>query len=117
MKKTFTLDRARELLPEVKRVTVDAAIRVARLAEEMHGLEAEDDLRLVELDRRVRKIVVAWVAAIEKLGAETKGLWLVDFDSGDGYYCWQYPEEHLEYFHTYTAGFAGREPIVPDVLH
>lgn len=116
MKKTFTLERARELLPEVKRVTTDAAIRVSRLAEEMRELE-EDDGRLTELDRRVRTIVSDWVAAIEKLGAETKGLWLVDFDSGDGYYCWQYPEEHLEYFHTYQAGFAGREPIAPEVLH
>lgn len=115
MKTTFTLESARELLPRVKRTTADAAIRVSRIVEEMHKLE-EDDPRLTELDRRVRTIVADWVNSIQELGAETKGMWLVDFDSGDGYYCWQYPEEQLEYFHTYTAGFAGREPIA-EVLH
>jgi hypothetical protein len=116
MKTTFTLESARELLPQVKRVTADAAIRVARIAEEMNKLE-DDDPRLTELDRRVRKLVADWVNVVEKLGAETKGLWLVDFDSGGGYYCWQHPEEDLEFFHTYEAGFAGREPIAPEMLH
>ena len=116
MKKKFTLEGARELLPKVKRATADAAVRVSRIAEEMQKLE-EDDPRLTILDRRARKIVAEWVDAVEALGAETKGLWLVDFDCGDGYYCWQYPEEQLEYFHSYTAGFAGRQPIVPEVLH
>jgi hypothetical protein len=116
MKKTFTLAQARALLPEIKRVTADAAVRLAELTEEMQELD-EDDPQLQELDRRARQIVAKWVRAVEAVGAETKGLWLVDFDSGEGYYCWQYPEEQLEYFHTYEAGFAGRKPIAPEVLH
>ena len=31
-------------------------------------------------------------------GLEVKGLWLVDFDNGSGYYCWQYPEEGLQFY-------------------
>ena len=42
------------------------------------------------------------------LGADVKGLWLVDFDTGAGYYCWKWPEEELAYFHGYEEGFAGR---------
>jgi hypothetical protein len=43
---------------------------------------------------------------------EVKGLWLADFDSGDGYYyCWQLGEEDIEHFHRYEVGFAGRRPI------
>jgi hypothetical protein len=45
------------------------------------------------------------------MGCEVKGLWLVDFDNGEGYYCWQYPESNLEYFHGYTEGFAGRSKL------
>ena len=26
-------------------------------------------------------------------------------------YCWQWPEEHLEYFHGYEEGFEGRTRI------
>ena len=45
---------------------------------------------------------------MEALGADVKGLWLVDFDNGSGYYCWQYPEDGLDHFHSYEEGFAGR---------
>ena len=48
---------------------------------------------------------------MEVLGADVKGLWLVDFDSGAGYYCWQWPEQELAFFHTYDEGFAGRTRI------
>jgi hypothetical protein len=40
-----------------------------------------------------------------------KGLWLVDFDSGSGCYCWQWPEQRLEFYHGYDEGFAGRARI------
>ena len=48
---------------------------------------------------------------MEALGVEVKGLWRVDFDNGSGYYCWQWPEEQLEYFHDYEEGFEGRSRI------
>ena len=40
-----------------------------------------------------------------------KGLWLVDFDSGDGYWCWAYPEDDLGYWHSYEGGFGARVPL------
>jgi hypothetical protein len=48
---------------------------------------------------------------MEALGLEVKGLWLVDFDNGSGYYCWRWPEEDLAYFHGYDEGFDGRVRI------
>ena len=36
---------------------------------------------------------------------------LVDWDAGDGYFCWRYPEPALAHFHGYEEGFAGRVPI------
>ena len=38
-------------------------------------------------------------------------LWLVDWDNGDGYYCWRFPEETVSFFHSYEEGFGGRLPI------
>ena len=43
-----------------------------------------------------------------RLGIEVKGLWLIDFDCGSGYYCWQWPEPGLQFFHGYEEGFRGR---------
>jgi regulator of sirC expression with transglutaminase-like and TPR domain len=98
-KKIFTLEEARQALPQVQQITTDAALRYARLGA---GDEAEDERR---------SLVHEWARAVTALGAEIKGLWLVDFDSGAGYYCWKYPESRLEYFHGYEEGFSGRLPL------
>ena len=98
-KKIFTLEEARALLPKVKQLTADAASAYTRLSE---GGESEEERQ---------KIVGQWASTIASLGVEIKGLWLVDFDSGAGYYCWKYPEESLDHFHGYDEGFAGRLPL------
>lgn len=108
-KRIFTYEEALELLPTVQELTRSAAEKVEALtggsasgsgAEEM--VVGEDSLPEVE------QILAEWAAAILDLGIEVKGLWLVDFDSGSGYYCWRYPEPALEFFHTYDEGFQGR---------
>lgn len=99
-KKIFTLEEARELLLRVREITSASALRYARLGE--GGPEVEEERQ---------QIVRTWAKEIVSLGCEIKGLWLVDFDSGAGYYCWKYPETSLEYFHGYEEGFAGRLPL------
>jgi hypothetical protein len=55
--------------------------------------------------------VELWQSKVEKLGGDPKGLWLVDFDCGIGYFCWKFPEEKLNHFHGYTEGFKSRLPV------
>jgi hypothetical protein len=93
-KRIFSYEEAVTLLPEVKRLTADAVERVEQIAEDQVD-QAQD-------------IVAEWARKILDLGIEVKGLWLVDFDSGGGYYCWKHPEPALEYFHSYDEGFPGR---------
>ncbi len=93
-KRIFTYEEALALLPEVQRLTTEAVERVDQVMEE-GVLEAQD-------------IVAEWAESILDMGIEVKGLWLIDFDSGAGYYCWQHPEPALEYFHGYEEGFPGR---------
>jgi hypothetical protein len=64
-----------------------------------------------EAERRAARRLSRWVREMEALGAEVKGAWLVDFDTGAGYYCWKWPEPELGHFHGYEDGFAGRVPI------
>jgi hypothetical protein len=107
--KQWSLAAARALIPDVR-------ARTARAVEEVERLEAERDaLRpgaaRAEAEERVQDAVQRWAREMEALGAEVKGLWLVDFDSGAGYYCWTWPEEELAFFHTYEEGFGGRARI------
>jgi hypothetical protein len=93
-KRIFTYEEAVALLPEVQRITGEAADRI-------DALESEDPADY-------QRIVSEWADSILAHGVEVKGLWLVDFDSGAGYYCWKHPEPALEYFHGYDEGFPGR---------
>ena len=99
-RKIFTLEQARSLLPQIRERTSDAVSRYARLGDGGEGTEEER-----------QAILQAWASEMAALGVEIKGPWLVDFDSGAGYYCWKYPERSLEYFHGYEEGFAGRLPL------
>ncbi len=98
-KKIFTLAQAREVLPRVRQITSEAAARYDSLGEDP------------ETEEQRQELVREWVRHLSTLGVEIKGLWLVDFDSGAGYYCWKYPEPALDYFHGYEEGFAGRLPL------
>ncbi len=106
----FTLQQARELLPQVKHLTADAVRRAETLASQLHGL-AEDDPEHVTLSAALRDVVDGWADQVRLLGLEAKGLWLVDFDNGEGYYCWSYPEPTIAHYHGYSEGFNGRMTI------
>ena len=93
-KKIFSYEEAAALLPLVRQLTGDAVERVDELQS-----ETPDEYQ---------RVVAAWAADIIRLGIEVKGLWLIDFDNGSGYYCWKWPEPSLQFFHGYEEGFGGR---------
>lgn len=109
-RRRWTLGAARELFPEVRSRT-DAAAREVEGMVERRDAHAEGSPERVEAEQRIQRRVSRWLREMEALGVEVKGLWLVDFDNGSGYYCWKWPEPGLDHFHTYEAGFAGRVRI------
>jgi hypothetical protein len=106
----FSLAQARELLPQLKLLTADAVIRAEAVSAELQRL-SEADPAHAQLSAALREIVDNWAEGVRAMGLEAKGLWLVDFDNGEGYYCWKYPEAAIAHYHGYDDGFAGRIPI------
>ncbi|HVT45281.1 MAG TPA: DUF2203 family protein [Thermoanaerobaculia bacterium] len=104
-KRLFTYEEAVALLPEAKRRTEEA---VAELESLMSRQGGEELVQENEVSSAYQLIVARWAESILDLGIEVKGLWLIDFDSGSGYYCWHYPEPSLQFFHGYEEGFGGR---------
>lgn len=115
-KKIFTLAQARELLPLIKRITDEASQLVSHNLGLLEALRTHDQTRTKALEEKINKVVAEWQTKIEKLGAEGKGLWLVDFDCGTGYLCWKHPEDTIDFFHGYTEGFQARKLISDKVL-
>jgi hypothetical protein len=110
-RRRFSLEDASALLPSVRDVT-DGAVRACEQVVRRMDRLSPDDPEHARLGASLSEIVTRWTADVEAHGAEVKGLWLVDFDNGDGYYCWRHPEAAITHYHGYDEGFAGRMKIV-----
>lgn len=108
--RVFSLREAEELFPLVRSIT-DAAWR--ELEPVRHRLEAmvPTNPRIREVEREYEAIVKRWMAKMSRLGLVVKGLWLVDFDTGDGYLCWKFPELRIGHYHSYHEGYTARRPL------
>jgi hypothetical protein len=109
-RKSWTLQGARALLADVRARTERAVEEVERLGAKREALSPAGPERGA-IETRIEEVVQRWSREMEALGLEVKGLWLVDFDNGSGYYCWRWPEETLDHFHGYEDGFGGRTRI------
>lgn len=107
-KRVFTHEELSRLLPVIYRLTDEAQAEVKKLTNFMDVHHEKKGRGLRELEARLNEIVTRWQIKIEKLGGEPKGLWLADFDSGDGYFCWKFPENEICFWHGYQDGFTGR---------
>jgi hypothetical protein len=108
--RVFTYDEALAMFPVVRELTSSALAQIDALVNPIQSAEEMADRR-EEIEATYRSIVTAWAEELTSLGCVVKGLWLVDWDSGAGYYCWKYPEATIAHFHGYEEGFAGRVPL------
>jgi hypothetical protein len=109
-KRLFTFEEAQTLLPTVQTITEKSVAAVTVIEFQLAALKGAAKRR-AELEQDYFAVINQWAETIHELGCEAKGLWLVDFDNGEGYYCWKYPEASLGYFHDYSSGYSGRMKI------
>lgn len=110
----FSLEEAQNMLPLIYRLTEEASKSTKYLMACISALPDKKSDRANELQDEINGIISKWQNKLERLGARPKGLWLADFDNGDGYYCWKFPEVKILYKHGYQDGFTGRILIGSD---
>ncbi len=110
-RRLFTLSQAEALLPSVQEMTAEAVRQAEELADAIEEIDEDDPQRSI-LGAELKMVVEGWTSRVREMGLEAKGLWLVDFDNGEGYYCWQHPESSVSHYHGYEEGFSGRMKIV-----
>jgi hypothetical protein len=93
-KHMFGFAEAQRLLPVVRRITQEAVVRSEALALRYEALPEAHPSR-GELERELNDLILGWAAKIQKLGAEAKGLWLVDFEGDEGRWGWRFGENEL----------------------
>jgi hypothetical protein len=122
-KSIFSLEEAQTLFPVVFRLTKSYSERVQVLLAKIERLSSVKSLRKPDGDdglassnayptepfeAEAGRLIQEWQTKIQKLGGLPNGHWVVDFDSGDGYYCWKFPEPSIEFWHHYRDGYSKR---------
>jgi hypothetical protein len=107
-KKSFTLEQAESLLPLVYRLSEESSDEVSAHLNRLKAYPDKTHPIAIEIEASINAIIQKWQSKMEKLGAEPKGLWMADFDNGEGYYCWKFPENEIKFWHGYQDGFSGR---------
>ncbi len=87
---------------------------VRLLLQKLETIQDRDSVTAKEAEKEIDSTIRQWQQKIEKLGAKPKGLWLIDFDNGEGYFCWKFPEKKIMFFHGYHDGFSGRKALFSD---
>src|SRR5205814_752910 len=95
----FTFEEAQSVLPVVVRITEGYVTRVHDLMERLENIDDKNQTLIEQLEEEADVLIKQWQSKVKKLGALPKGLWIADFDTGDGYYCWKFPEEKIIYWH------------------
>ncbi len=113
-KRLFHLEDAQNLLPVLHRMTELANGTVRLLLQKLETIQDRDSVTAKEAEKEIDSTIRQWQQKIEKLGAKPKGLWLIDFDNGEGYFCWKFPEKKIMFFHGYHDGFSGRKALFSD---
>lgn len=108
-KRIFTIDNAKNLLPLIYRITEEAVLAVKHQNNRLAALKGVDNPNLIkDVESEIDKVVSHWNLKLERLGVHPNGLWVADFDNGNGYFCWKYPEVEIKYHHGYQDGFCAR---------
>ncbi|MFN3453991.1 MAG: DUF2203 family protein [Pseudobdellovibrio sp.] len=106
--RVFTYSDAKNILPLIYRITEESSKQVKYFMGCLEALPDKESATSLDLQNRINEHIERWQNKLERLGVKPKGLWLADFDNGEGYYCWKYPETQIMYRHGYQDGFTGR---------
>ena len=101
-RRTFTQEEALDLLPIVRRITEKVASDVAGLQEQIRFVPHSEPL-YQRIYSQIELSFRRWAIKISKLGCEPRGIWLVDFDAGNGWFTWRLGDAGLAFFHSHES--------------
>lgn len=110
-REVFSLEDAQRILPVVRRITYEFSAKVELLIARLETLQLNQTETICALEKQVNELIQQWNDKIRKLGADPRGLWVVDFNNGGGFFCWKHPEADILYWHSYEDGYSGRKPL------
>jgi hypothetical protein len=128
--KQFTVEQANATLPLVRRIVQDIVTQYRAWNEKLNeidlvaasGRAADNEVadRLGAEAQAIARDIEAFRRELTDLGIEMKdpGQGLIDFPGTMGsrpvYLCWRLGEPEVAFWHEVDAGYAGRQPLIPE---
>ncbi len=128
--KQFTVEQANATLPLVRRIVEDVVaqhrlwheklLEIDLVAASGRASDAELAERLAREAQAIARDIEAFRRELVGLGIQLKDarLGLIDFASTMGdrpvLLCWRLGEPEVQFWHEPEAGYAGRQPLVPE---
>ena len=128
--KQFTVEQANATLPLVRRIVQDIVTHYRAWNEKLNeidllaasGRASDNEVadRLGAETQALAREIESFRRELADLGIEMKdpGIGLVDFPSTMGaraiYLCWRLGEPEVAFWHEVHAGYAGRQPLIPE---
>ena len=128
--KQFTVDQANATLPLVRKIVEDIVTQYRVWNEKLNeidlvaasGRAADAGLaeRFANEAQSMARDIEGFRRELAELGIQVKdpGIGLIDFPSMLGsrsvYLCWRLGEPEVAFWHELNAGYAGRQPLVPE---
>ena len=108
--KVFNLQEAQALLPLLVKITERHISELEPIQYRLNRMLSNDPRR-PSVEAQFEVVVARWKVKVEQLGASASGLWLIDFDVGDGLLSWRYPELSIAYVRGYDSAFSSRRRL------
>lgn len=128
--KRFTVEQANATLPLVRKIVEDIVTQYRIWNEKLNEIDlvaasgragdAEIADRLAGEAQAIARDIEGFRRELADLGIQVKdpGIGLIDFPSTMGsrpvFLCWRLGERQVGYWHELNAGYAGRQPLVPE---
>lgn len=106
----FDLPEAQIQLPLVQSITKKHQAQLAPLQIRLNKMLSNDPRRST-LESEYEAVVCRWRTKVQQLGAQVAGLWVVEFNVGEGWLSWRHPELSLSYFRENGADFSDRSSV------
>ena len=108
--KIFSLDEAGDLLDLIRRITKRHRQELVPIRYRLDRMLSNDPRRAA-IEHDFEAVVERWKVKMEQLGTRPSNLWVVEFDVGDGYLSWRFPELSISYFRGYDLPFSARRKL------
>lgn len=105
--KLFNLTEARALLPFIQSVSKRQFLQLSPVQERLNKMLANDPRRQI-YEREFESQVSQWRSKVIQFGVRVSGLWMVEFDVGEGCLCWRHPELSIKTFRKHGVAFSER---------